>query len=75
MNANIEIGGRVIQVTDETLAQLNAVLAQTPVMESKWEGDEKIQTVNPTKRIQLEAVYELKTREVKAPNVHLNRAL
>ena len=67
MNANIEIGGRTLQLTDETLHQLNRVLAQTPVVESKWVGEERVQTVNPDKYIQLDPVFELKTRELKRP--------
>ena len=47
-----------------TLAGLNDALMTLPVITTKWEGDNRVDVIEDRKRVQLQAVYTIKTTTI-----------
>lgn len=66
MEARCQINGMPIHVTDATLESLNTLLMQMPLCEEKYnqQTGQYSYPANPNKHLQLEAVFELKSKIV-----------
>lgn len=61
MEATLQIHNSKVQVNDETLAKLNEALAAMPVIVESYKDDKYVYTADPSKRVQLAAVFELRS--------------
>ena len=64
MEATLKINGNNVQINDATLKAINVTLAGCPIMEEKHVDGQYVFVPNTGRCLQLETVFELKSKFV-----------